>query len=153
MLVAVVRHSSMPRPQVADHDVATERLGLERRPDRPPGLLCLLRDPGDVRVRLVQLVREQPTLAGSLLVLDGRLRVGPEPELGRAVLHCEVAEGNVGDEVVGALGVVEGRVLVLGLAHARRVGHRRVGREPVPDGLGAQIPFFLFSLHVRHPST
>lgn len=130
----------MPRPQVPDHDVAPARPGLDRRPDRPPRRLGRVRDPRDVLARAVRLVGEEaPARARRLLVRDGCLHVGPEPELGRAVGDREVAERDVGDEVVGAPGVVEGRVLVLGLAHARRVGQRCVGCEPVPDRFGAQV--------------
>lgn len=75
-----------------------------------------------------------------LLVLEGRRRVGAEPELGRAVGRREVAQRHVGDDVVGALRVVEHGVLVLVLAHPRRVGQGCVCCEPVPDGRLAEVP-------------
>lgn len=62
-----------------------------------------------------------------------------EPELGRAVLGGEVAQGDVGDEVVRAVRVVEVGVFVLGLAEAGCVGYGGVGGEPVPDGGLAEI--------------
>lgn len=65
--------------------------------------------------------------------------VRAEPELGRAVLHGEVAQRDVGDEVVRVQRVVKGRVLVRGLSLAVCVGEGVVGCQPVPDGAVAEV--------------
>lgn len=122
MLVTQIRHPSMPRPQVPDHDIPTRHRRLHRRSHGTARLLGLLVDPRDtVRGRL-GLPRGARRLRHGLLVLEGRRRVRTEPELGRAVGRGEVAQGHVGDDVVGALRVVKHGVLVLVLAHPRRVG-------------------------------
>ena len=129
----------MPRPQVPDHDIPTLHLGLHRRPHCTARILGLLRDPRDAvrgRLGLPGLPRR---VGHGLLVLEARGRVRAEPELGRAVGCREVAQGDVGDHVVGALRVVEHGVLVLGLAHPGRVGQGRVCCEPVPDGRLADV--------------
>lgn len=135
MPVAIIRHPSMPQPQVPDHNVPTRHHGLDRRPDRPAGLLGLRRDPGDA-VALAGELGEGVLVSAAghgLLVLDGGGGVRAEPELGRAVLGREVAQRHVGDEVVRALRVVEGRVLVFVLSQPGGVGQCCVGREPVPN--------------------
>lgn len=146
MCAAGIRHPRVPCPQVPNHDVPAPRLGLARWADGSPLREGLLGDPGDGLAGAIQLVGVDPAPAPAaaatvtrrrLLVAEGRLRVGPEPELGGAVVCGEVAEGYVGDEVVGAQRVVEGRVLVYGLAEARGVRRGGVGCEPVPDGFGA----------------
>lgn len=137
--VTAVRHAGVPCPQISDHNVPATGLRLDRRTHSSPRLRSVWRDPGDALAGFVLLPRDHAVLLDSLLILDRGVYRGPEPELSRAVLDREVTEGYVGDEIVWAPGVLERRVLVDGLTHPGSVCHRRVGREPVPDGLLAQV--------------
>lgn len=112
----------MPRPQVPNHDIPTRHLGLHRRPHVAARLFSLVVDPRDAVRGSLGLPRGTRRVRHRLLVLEGRDCVRAEPELGRAVGRREVAQRHVGDDVVGALRVVEHGVLVLVLPHPRRVG-------------------------------
>lgn len=132
MLLTRIRHPRMPKPQVPNHDIPPLHLGLHRRSRPFPRRQRLLRDPRNAVPRAVHLERDGRRLGEHLLVLVRGVDVRAQPELGRAVGDGEVAEGDVGDEVVGVFGVVKGRVLVHSLAEARGVGDGGVGRQPVP---------------------
>lgn len=129
----------MPRPQVPDHDIPPPHLGLHGRSHRAARLLGPLRDPRDAVRGVLGLPRGARRVRDGLLVPEACGGVRAEPELGRAVFGAEVAQGHVGDDVVGALRVVEHGVLVLALAHPGGVGQGRVGCEPVPDGRLAEV--------------
>lgn len=141
MCVTEVGHASVPRPQVSDHDVSRAALGL----DRGANFGALLLGPVYYRRdRVAQTgYRIRFHIVGSFrleLVVRTRLQMRSEPELGGSALDGEVAERNVGDKVIGVLGVGEAAaVLVRRLSHAARVGKRRVRCEPVPDRGRSQI--------------
>lgn len=65
-------------------------------------------DPGNVVASFVDLVRVWPVFWRGLLVLNSGIYVRSQPELGGTILNREIAQGNIGDEVVRALWVVVG---------------------------------------------
>lgn len=135
MFVTVIRHSSVPCPKIPNHDVSSQGFWLYRRPDGSSSLLCLLMNPGDMVASFVHFVGVRAVLGCRLLILDCGVYVRSQPEFGGTILNCEIAQRDVGDEVVRAFRMVIGGVFVLCLSHSGCVCHRCVGCQPVPDGL------------------
>lgn len=98
----------MPKPQIPNHNIPRFNLRLHRRSHHPPLLENLLPDPRDPVPGTVNLERDGRGLRKHLLVLIRGVDVRAQPKLGRAVGSGEVTQGDVGDEVVGVLGVVKG---------------------------------------------
>lgn len=63
----------------------------------------------------------------------------PEPELSRSILDAEIAQRDVGDEVIWEQWMIEAAVLVCWLPLPSCVGEGRVGSQPVPDWLWTKV--------------
>lgn len=71
----------------------------------------------------------------------------PEPELSRSILDAEVAQRDIGDEVIGEQWMVKAAVLVCWLPLPPCIGEGGVGSQPVPDWLWTKVA--MGGSHVR----
>lgn len=139
MCITRVRHARVPQPQVADQNIPPVHVRLHGRPHASPGRQNVVGDPRDPVGLAVDAQGVGRGGREDLLVPDRGVDVRAQPELGGTVDDADVAQGHVGDEVVGVPGVVKGRVFVDGLPKARGAGDGRIGGKPVPDGLLAEV--------------
>lgn len=134
MLVAFIWHTSMPRPDIADYDIAFLTLRLDQWSYLTPclsGLVCNRRDwPANLRIgiRLSILL-----ISHMQLIVLGCMCMASKPKFRYPIGDREVAQRYIGDEVIRKLRVWVRIVLVNRLAHATGICKSVVRHYPVED--------------------